>query len=165
MTDEDRIYQELLINDSKEKIPNGWGRTSIGGKVIVTKPSKKKAIESGPGYELIEDDFTDLHLDEGQLTEEASNDEFIDSMEAPDDYALISDSFVPDSKGFIGSYHIDDLRNQFSELKNRDKMSDRDLYELLGEISQDNNNVESMDPRNREANRFLEYSIRGGLSK
>jgi hypothetical protein len=47
---------------SEKKLPDGWGRSVVGGKEILTPPSKRKVIESGiddegKPYQLTEDDM------------------------------------------------------------------------------------------------------------
>jgi hypothetical protein len=152
MTPEDRIYRELMIRGSKAKLPEGWGRTESSLGVNVTRP--KSIAMANPN--------TDFSLDKNQMMDEINNSEMRDTVEIPDDYALTAGDFTPDSEGFIGGYHQDDLIDQMSQMRNDDRMTDSDLSALLNEIESER---DIQDPKRKESNRFLEYSIRQGMGK
>lgn len=145
MSPEDKIYRELMIKGSK--VPEGWGRSQVGSKVVITRP--KSAAMANP--------MQDFSLDKNQIMDDIDNSEMREAVETPDDYALTSGDFTPDTQGFIGGYHKDDLKDQFMELQAQGGMED-----LLSEIEKEKN---IYDPQRKEANRFLEYSIRQGMGK
>lgn len=147
MSPEDKIYRELMIRGSKAKIPEGWGRTESSLGVNVTRP-KSIAMDNPDTY---------FSLDKNQMMDENNNSEMRDAIEIPDDYALMANDFTPDSEGFIGGYHKDDLKDQFMELQ-----AQGGLEELLNEIESER---DIQDPKRKESNRFLEYSIRQGMGK
>jgi len=147
MSPEDKIYRELMIRGSKAKLPEGWGRTESSLGVNVTRP--KTAALANPNM--------DFSLDKDQIMSDIDNSEMRDAVEIPDDYALMANDFTPDADGFIGGYHKDDLKDQFMELQ-----AQGGLEELLNEIESER---DIQDPKRKESNRFLEYSIRQGMGK
>lgn len=142
MSPEDSLYKKLMIRGSKERLPEGWGRSEVGGQVFVTKPKNKAISADLPGPNLMEESKEDFSRQ---------------AQEGQDNYSLISGMMNPDSQGFIDGYHKDDLSEQFSELE-----ANEDLDSLLSEIEREKG---INDPERAEANRFLEYSIRYGRGK
>lgn len=144
-----------MIRGSKAPVPQGWGRTESSLGVNVTRPKNKAMANSDVNFEL----------DKDQSMDEIDDEEMRYATETPDDYALVSGDFTPDAQGFIGGYHKNDLMDQLSIMRNENKMTDSDLSSILNEIESQKVNSDQMDPRGRESNRFLEYSIRQGLGR
>lgn len=109
--------RKLLL--AKKALPEGYGRSVVGGRELITAPSKRKVIETGidddgKPYSLTEDDFKPFDLELDTDVEGIKNEAMRESSGYVPD---LSQSFEPDSKGLVGDYHADDLMEQYAELK------------------------------------------------
>lgn len=146
MTKEDALYIKLMTN-SAAPVPEGWGRSSVGGKTIVTRPSSPAQQSVHPNnYASFEDDFDVNSYPVGKSTN-----------------ALLTDNFEPDSGGWIDNYHVDDLVDQYKDMKERQKMSDSEIDEMLRLIEEDKG--QKVSPEREAANEFLEYAIKYGRQR
>lgn len=99
------IRKKLLTGKA---LPDGYGRSVVGGREIITAPSKKAELNpDGPNNIESLDAVKNMHE---QMMEDLSRDTI---GYVPD----LSQSFERDSKGIIGDYHADDLAKQYEELK------------------------------------------------
>ena len=88
---------------SLKPLPEGYARSVVGGVEVVTKPT----VMSVPNKLS----FMDNHAQDIEQGMEETARDYIGYV--PD----LSQSFEPDSSGFIGDYHVNDLMEQYEELK------------------------------------------------
>jgi hypothetical protein len=141
-------------------LPEGYGRSVVGGREIVTAPSQK--AEANPLHSL---------QSNAQLRDQANDEIARDSVGYVPD---LSQSFEPDSRGFIGDYHQDDLSKQYEELMANNTAEDMDQILFDEEAYNEGLNLpykmdketgrasEIVDDREIEDARFLGNSIRYG---
>jgi hypothetical protein len=96
-------------------LPEGYGRSVVGGRELITRPSQK--AEARPK------DAADAGEIYSQMSEQANDEVSRDSIGYVPD---LSQSFEPDSRGFIGDYHKDDLKKQYEELMANNTAEDMD---------------------------------------
>jgi hypothetical protein len=102
------------MNDLRKKLltakalPEGYGRSVVGGREIITAPSQKAELNpEGPNNPGSLDNVNSIRE---RILDEMSR-ESIGYI--PD----LSQSFQPDSRGIVGDYHADDLMKQYEELR------------------------------------------------
>jgi hypothetical protein len=148
----DKIRKDLKL---KGMIPDGYGRSVVGGKEIITAPSKMEHSEIGESSEP-DNDSDDMKRQ--QLMDEASNE--ID-RETTGYVPDLSQSFEPDSRGYIGDYHKDDLQKQWEELSvnNTEDELDR-MVRYLDAL--DRGEKSGRSERDDEATRYLGSAVKYG---
>jgi len=93
---------------TEKALPEGYGRSVVGGREVVTAPSQKAVANPLAPSNSDSIDYEDSVRQ--QMSEESARDTI---GYVPD----LSQSFEPDSRGVIGDYHQDDLKKQYEELK------------------------------------------------
>jgi len=157
MTDYRSIKRNAAVMSSK-KLPEGWGRSVVGGVEIITPPSQKAEANPLTKEEIINDMSSDYR--EEMNREEASY--------VPD----LSHSFEPDSRGYIGDYHIDDLKKQYLQLESPDDTDENLLAnnQLINDLNALNagkyrskvNKNGVVTPEEAESVRFLGNALKYG---
>lgn len=129
-------------------VPEGWGRSVVGGKEILTAPSQAATATTLAAPIDDEDDRMSYRDANGRLSDEESSKYSGPQFDDQPD-------MIPDLNGWIGDYHKDDLLEQWKDLEANHNMIQ--LNDLINEAS--------ARPDDEDA-QFLSKSIRfGRLSK
>ncbi len=145
-------------------LPDGYGRSVVGGRELITAPSQKAVANPLAPSNPQSIDYEDSMRQ--QMMEESSRDSL---GYVPD----LAQSFEPDSRGLIGDYHADDLMKQYEELRanstpeEMDAMvTDMDMVNDGTFVSKFLKNGSKYSPEEEEeAVRMLGTSIRYGRGK
>ena len=100
----DELRRKLL---AKQVLPEGWGRSVVGGKEIITRPSQiaQSAPKQPEAMDPVEASGFEIDSPDASPTIDLANNKF--------------DAFpemIPNPNGWVGDYHKDDLLEQYNEM-------------------------------------------------
>jgi len=117
--DYNKIKKSAQVQSLKP-LPEGYGRSVVGGREIITRPSQKAVANPQTIPNTENQIFNEQHV---QGMDEYNEEQIRNSVGYVPD---LSQSFEPDSQGIIGDYHIEDLAEQYAELKSNSTPEEMD---------------------------------------